>query len=372
MRTFIKTVLLLALISTGSQMMAQDTTAAKKDSTDFGTIQLKTVKLTFNGVVDVFYGYDINQPDGKSRPGFLYSYNRHNEFNVNFAMLRAKLEHDRVRASVALMAGTYANANLSAEPATLQHVFEANAGLRIAKGLWADAGIFASHIGFESAIGKDNWTLTRSIAADNTPYYLSGLKLTYGINDHWTVGALVCNGWQNIQETAGNSNKAAGTWVTYTNNKVTLNYSTFIGNEKPDTAKQYRVFHNVYGIFKITPKLGLITGFDIGMQQTVAQDSWDVWFNPTLILRYAFTDKLAMAARGEFYHDKQGVIIGTGTPNGFQTFGASLNLDYSPIEYVMLRIESRVFKSKDDIFTWNDGSATSVYPGFTASITASF
>ncbi len=367
-----KTFLLSILLCTSAYLMAQDSTAVNKDSTAFGTIQLNNVKLTFSGAVDVFYAFDVNQPADKTRPGFMYSYNRHNEFNVNFAMLRAKMEHDRVRASVALMAGTYANANLAAEPATLRHIYEANVGVRLAKGLWADAGIFASHIGFESAIGKDSWNLTRSITADNTPYYLSGLKLTWAINDHWTVAGLVTNGWQNIQETAGNSNKAAGMQVTYAGNKATLNYSNFIGNEKPDTAKQYRIFHNLYGIFKLTPKLGLTAGMDFGMQQTPEQDGYDIWYNPTLIMRYTFTDKWALAARSEYYHDKNGVIIGTGTSNGFQTFGASINLDYSPIQYVMVRIESRLLKSKDEIFTWKDGSSNNLYPGFTAAIMAAF
>jgi hypothetical protein len=34
-----------------------------------------------------------------------------------------------------------------------------------------------SHIGFESAIGKDCATLTRSILADNSPYYEAGVKI---------------------------------------------------------------------------------------------------------------------------------------------------------------------------------------------------
>ncbi len=36
-----------------------------------------------------------------------------------------------------------------------------------------------SHIGFESAVGSDCWNLTRSILAENSPYFESGIKLNY-------------------------------------------------------------------------------------------------------------------------------------------------------------------------------------------------
>ncbi len=42
-----------------------------------------TAKLTVNGYVEAYYSYDFNQPTTNERPSFLYSHNRHNEFNVN-------------------------------------------------------------------------------------------------------------------------------------------------------------------------------------------------------------------------------------------------------------------------------------------------
>jgi len=48
--------------------------------------------------------------------------------------------------------------------------------------LWIDAGIFGSHIGIESAVGKDSWNSTRNISADNSPYYELLLLLELQIN----------------------------------------------------------------------------------------------------------------------------------------------------------------------------------------------
>jgi Putative beta-barrel porin-2, OmpL-like. bbp2 len=48
--------------------------------------------------------------------------------------------------------------------------------------------------------------------------------------------------------------------------------------------------------------------------------------------------------------DKNGILIATGTENGFQTQGYSANVDFEPVKNVLWRIEIRAFKSKDDIF----------------------
>ncbi|PIQ20280.1 MAG: hypothetical protein COW65_15905 [Cytophagales bacterium CG18_big_fil_WC_8_21_14_2_50_42_9] len=121
-----------------------------------------TASLTFSGFADVYYGYDFNKPQTHERPGFLYNHNRHNEFNVNLAFLKATYNAEKVRGNLALMAGTYAQYNLAAEQDLLRNIFEVNAGVRLADKLWLDAGIFSSHIGVESAVSKDNLTLTRS------------------------------------------------------------------------------------------------------------------------------------------------------------------------------------------------------------------
>ncbi len=126
-------------------------------------------KLTISGYAEAYYVFDFNKPDNHTRPGFLYNHTRHNELNINLAMLKASYVADRVRGNLAIMAGTYAQYNMASEQELIRHIYEANVGIRIGKGLWVDAGIMPSHIGFESAIGKDNFTLTRSLMAENSP-----------------------------------------------------------------------------------------------------------------------------------------------------------------------------------------------------------
>jgi len=311
-------------------------------------------EIVFSGFMDIFYAYDFNKPQTHFRQSFLYNHNRHNELNLNLGFVKASVKHTKYRANFALQSGTYVNDNYASEPGLLKNIFEANIGLSLNKknNLWLDAGIFGSHIGFEGAISMDNWTLTRSLLAENSPYYLSGAKLTFNPNDKWELTALLCNGWQHIQKVSGNSLPSFCTQVKFKpSENTTLNWSTFIGTDDPDSTRRMRYFNNFFGQFQFTKKFGLIAGFDIGVQQqTIHSTQYDLWYSPVIIVRYAFANKWTTALRAEYYQDETGIIIPTGTTNGFKTSGLSLNLDYSPTDNLFCRIEGRWLNSRDKIF----------------------
>ncbi len=320
--------------------------------------------VTFSGYAEVYYCYDLNQPENHELPFFLYNFKRHNEVNLNLGYVNANYTSQRVRGNFGLMAGTYPQYNLSAEQQLLRHVWQANIGLKLSrtKNIWLDAGILPSHIGFESAVGKDCAAFTRSIVAENTPYYESGIKLGYASdNNKWYLAVLGLNGWQRIARVDGNNTPAFGSQITFTPDaKVSLNFSTFIGNDKPDSLKQWRYYGNFYGLFHPTERFAVTAGFDFGMEQKSDKSGeYNNLISPVLILRCQVAEKIALAARGEFYADKNGIIIYTGTENGFQTYGFSANLDYALFRNVLWRIELRTFHSKDAIFLKDDVSKNS-------------
>lgn len=332
--------------------------------------------LTFSGYLEAYYSYDFGKPTDHNRPPFTYSHNRHNEINLNLGFIKTAYQTKNVRANLALATGTYMNANYAAEPGVLKNIYEANAGVKISKNkdLWIDAGILPSHLGFESAAGKDNWTLTRSIFADNSPYFETGAKISYGTNNgKWLISGLVLNGWQRIQRTDGNNTLAFGHQLTFRpNSKITLNSGSFIGNDKPDSIKQMRYFHNLYGIFQISGNFALAAGFDIGAEQkSKGSKSYHTWYTSVIIARFSPDAKQNIAARVEYYSDENGVIVVTGTPNGFQTWGYSLNYDYLILDNVMWRVEGRAFSSKDKIFIKN-GNPTNKNFFLTTSLAVSF
>jgi hypothetical protein len=361
-----KTIITMALaLSTGAFAYGQEETK-----------NTEKTKIKVSGYLETYYGYDFNKPANNNRPDFIYSHNRHNEVNLNLGFIKGSYDDGTIRANVALMAGTYSNANMAAEPGVLKNIYEANAGLKLSKtrNLWLDAGIFSSHIGFESAVSKDCWVLTRNISSENTPYFESGAKLSYATGDgKFSATVLYLNGWQRINRLDGNSKPAGGLQLTWKpNDKITLNYSNYLGTEGADNVRLKRFYHNVYGVFQLTEDWGLIAGFDYGTQQKT-KGSADVneVLSPVIIAQYKIADQWKVAGRVEYYQDRNGVIITTDMPNGFKTTGYSLNLDYAPVSNAVVRLEGKLYDSKDKIFIRNDKSVNQ-NAAITTSIAISF
>jgi len=333
-------------------------------------------ELTLSGYVEAYYGYDFNKPMDNNRPFFIYSHNRHNEFNVNLAFLKGSYSAEGVRANLALAVGTYMNANYAAEQGALKNIYEANAGVKLSRtaNLWLDLGILPSHIGFESAISKDCWTLTRSLVAENSPYFESGARLSYtSKNSKLSLAAFALNGWQRITRVSGNSLMSWGTQVYLKpSDKITFNYSTFLGTDKPDSARLWRIYHNLYAILQFNEKIGLTAGFDIGTEQkSKGSNNKNTWYTPVGILVFTPNHDWAFAVRAEYFSDENGVIIATGSPNGFKTSGVSFNVDRLIGDHLLWRIEFRNFSSKDEIFV-KENSAQKNNTAITTSLAISF
>lgn len=315
--------------------------------------------LVINGYAEVYYQQDFNNPKSNTRPGFVYSHNRNNEVSLNLGLMKAAYETENTRANLGIGLGSYMNANYAAESGVLKNIYEANVGIKLSRkhNIWIDAGILPAHIGFESAIGADCYTLTRSMMADNSPYFETGAKLSYGTdNGKWNMAVLILNGWQRIQRVDGNTTPAFGHQLTFRpSDKVTLNSSSFIGNDFAESEKKMRYFHNLYGQFQISNQFAFIAGFDIGIQQkSKGKDKYDTWYTPVIIAQYRPNEKISITARGEYFDDKNAVIIASNAEQGFQTFGTSANIDYHILPNVVWRTEVKNFKSKDALFLGRD------------------
>jgi hypothetical protein len=261
---------------------------------------------------------------------------------------------------MALHTGTYVVDNYTSEVPPLNSIFEANAGIAFNKSgkTWIDVGIMPSHIGFESAIASDNWTLTRSLLAENSPYFEAGAKLSHQVNPKLQAALLALNGWQRINKVNGNSIISTGTQLTYKrSDSLLINWSTFIGTDDPDLTRRMRYFSNLYAQVLLNKNLGVIAGFDIGFQQKwKGSQAYDAWFSPILIARLGLTEQWTAVMRAEYYQDKSAVIMDVNHPQGFSSTGFSFGLDYSPYKDVLCRFEARNFHDENQIYAYNDGS----------------
>lgn len=292
---------------------------------------------------EAFVAFDYGLPSNGNRQDFFFNHNRHAQPAVNLAVGKLGFEKERWRANLALLAGTYSADNYAAEPPLLRHLLEANVGYRLHRSasLWLEAGVFPSHIGFESAFSFDNLTLSRSILAENSPYFLSGAQVKYTKN-HWQAALLLLNGWQRIALRADQRLPAFGTQINRTFGNWVINWSSFTGLSEPETARLWRTFHNTYAIWKPSERFTATFGFDVGWQKQtnrVAQ-----WYSPVLMGRYGLTKEFFVAGRIEYYTDPNGAHIPAFTEGGFRSWGFSGNLDYQRKHYLM-RLEARHLQS---------------------------
>lgn len=315
-------------------------------------------EVAFGAFLDTYYAFDFNQPTGDR----VYTTQavRHNEFSINLAYLEAKLERERTRGRLALQAGSSVYSNYAGErsvnPALgdiLQHVQEAYGGYRLTDQLWLDAGIFLSHIGAESFLSKDNWNYTRSLGADYSPYYQAGVRLAYQASPQWQASLHILNGWQNILET--NSDKALGMQVIFTPSETfSVTYNNFLGREQ-----ELRFFHDVIVKATLSDRWALSFSSDLGMQKQAGGSDYSLWYVETLLSQLRIAPTLTIGGRVEYFHDRDQVIVVTGSRNGFQTFGASLNLDWQPEPGVLFRNEIRSLFSQDAVFSGASGPRSS-------------
>lgn len=319
------------------------------------TIVSPIVKFNFSGYLETYYSYDFNEPQGTKRQDFLYNHNRHNEFNVNMALIRSSISYDNFYAKIAMHAGTYVQDNYSNEDLKLLSEAYIGAYLDKSQKTSIEAGIFASHIGFETATSSSNLNLTRSILAENSPYFLSGVKLNYKLNEKWLFSGILNNGWQRINKPNRNALPAFGSQIVYkSSSKSTLNWSIFIGDEPVGENLRTRYFSNLYWDYQWSDKWRTILGFDYGLQKRIDIEGFANWYSPVVIAQYSISNKWQIAYRSEYYQDKENIVI-SAINGSFKTIGNSLNLDFLPNAKVKIRTEARWLHSDTESFKTQNG-----------------
>lgn len=303
--------------------------------------------LDISAYLESYYSKDDNRFEDHERPEFLYNNTRTDELAINLAFIRGYWQQPKMRLCTALMTGTYAGRNLSTESPAFRNIYEAWGGVALtdSRRLWMDAGIFPSHIGMESAMGMLNPTVSRSLAAENSPYYESGLRLTWkDLSNRWTLALLALNGWQRISKLPGRYGPAAGIQATYSPGpNLLVNYSNYIGDIDPAQDFSARIFQNLYATWLPTPKLNFAGSFDFGIQPRFAQgqDALSEWYAWYAIIRYAPHPKFAVTFRYENYTDEHETIVNNSVGQGFNVRGMSMNVDYAINSGTMLRLEYR-------------------------------
>lgn len=317
--------------------------------------------ITWGGFADTQYAFDFNSPPNGDR-AFTTQPARDNEFNLNLGFVEVKLNSLKTRARLALQAGTSVQSNYSSEPKRgsvsggdlSRHIQEARIGYAVSERTWIDAGIFFAHVGSESWISRDNLILTRSLVAEYSPYYLSGVKITHAISDRLAAQILVTNGWQNISE--NNKDKNLGTGLEYNFEDVTVTYNAMFGNEvsvdlnSTPRKGEFRHFHNLILKSRSPERLEWIAQADVGFQRKPDSSDYSSWWGASLMGRYKLNETQKVSLRVEHYEDTDQIIIVTGQAAPFNATGGSIGFDQTLDEGLVWRNEVRFLAAKESVF----------------------
>jgi hypothetical protein len=331
-----------------------------------------TKDINWSAFIDSYYAYDFNNPPDRERE-YTTQPSRHNEFSINLAYLDLELKESKRRGRLALQWGTSVDANYAAEPNNnIQIIQEAYAGVKIADRLWVDGGIFLSHIGIESFISKYNTNYSRSLNADNVPYYQAGLRFDFNASSTENFQLHILNGWQRINE--NNTGKAiGGQFKKQLKEGFTFTYNNFFGDELQTTERsRFRTYHNLILENALTDRYIVQASFDLGTQAQEKSTGVDTWFASSLILGQKISEFSRMGYRLEFYLDPAEANVVTTTAKGFEVISASTNYDKELAKETIWRSEIRGFYSKHEIYKtsesdkgrWNAVAVSSIALSF--------
>jgi len=290
---------------------------------------------------------------------FLVNHKQINNVGVNIALVRTHYSNGNTRANAGIMFGDYSRYNLGAEDMSLRNIYELNAGVKLLKNdnLWLDAGVFESYLGFESPLGVNNATLTRSMFAENSPYYLSGVRLQFTSRDSRILfSGYYLNGWQRMVRPNGMRGTAWGMhFVFMPTRNTTISYGTFWGGDgfkqQLQRSNYKRWFNDVYVLFFPIRKVETGVLCDYGIDYADSRPTYS-WYTVNGFVKYKFTPRFSVTGRAERFSDPNYTVLTTFSPaisnaTRFLMHAYSLNIDMKLNEHVTFRTEARAFESSD-------------------------
>ena len=204
-------------------------------------------------------------------------------------------------------------------------------------------GNFSIFLGYEYLDAPLNLNYSTTHGFTQGPYFQNGLKADYAINKNWAVMAGIFNETDRKIDLDGAKN--VGFQIAYTKGKF-KGYLNYLGGKVAgDSTKLSNRQIDLTCSYQATEKLGL--GLNISDKMYRRPNTKQTsWFTNALYVNYKVTDKVILAARGEYFTDKNGEAFGI-LGNAITNFTLSANYK---IEDLTLILEGRTDNSNRNFF----------------------
>lgn len=347
-------------------------------------------RLKLGAFVDVYYAHDWRAPSPASAPITFRAFDSHKGFDVAWVGLDAAIEPEPVGFVGQLRFGSatpaLAQGDASGPAAGLSFVQQAYAAYRPggANGrLTLIAGKFDTVYGHEVAQSHLNINYTRGVLFNlGQPFFHTGLRADYRVSEQLVVKLLAVNGWNaSVDVDAGKSFGVSATLTPADSVAVTAGYLG--GPEQSDTitiaadptttpptaartasvaGANSRLRHLVDVVVDVRPTdpLRLVANGTFVTERVLRPGGTEAmasWYGVELIVRHALGERLAAAARGEYFVDDRhgaptgGLFTGRdGAPAKASLATGTLTLEAAPNETLLVRLENRVDHASQRVF----------------------
>jgi len=305
------------------------------------------------GFVDGYYLWNFNEETAQLRNFDI----QHNAFTLNYAEIafaKPVTAESRGGFRVDFGAGETANMVNAFEPGGtdyLKYVQQAYVSYLapVGSGLTIDFGKFVTPAGAEVIESKDNFNYSRGLLfALAIPYYHTGLRVGYAINDKVSLTGYLVNGWNNVIENNGDKTVGASLGIK-PNAKTGLFVNYLVGNEwAEDVDGGTRQLVDVVLSYAATDKLTVLGNVDYGADSI---DDEDVdWLGFAGSFKYQATEQFAVSPRFETLADGSRFVTG-GTE---RVSSVTLTGEYKAKGGLITRFEYRTDFADDPFFVKDD------------------
>jgi hypothetical protein len=328
--------------------------------------------FTLGGYAETYYQWNANDPSNDIT-NFRGFDNRSNSFTLSNLALGANWDDGEMLGRVMLQVGHAPSTYYLAEPALAgagganatgpelwKYVQQAVVGYRSqSERAWTvEAGVVLSPVGPEGVAVRDNWNWSRSNLFFGLPFYHTGARLNYPVDEKRTVSFAVFNGWNSVVD--NNDEKSLCAQFVYTpSSALTTSLLYFGGVERPAGAPEGRPWRHLFdanATWNASARLSLLAHFDTGFEDTDFGTS--SWVAGALYARYQAWERIWLSGRVDAFDETvasnaQGSASAIFWPASWVSSG-TLTMDYRPGERVSFRAEYRHDGAESDMFFGDD------------------
>lgn len=293
---------------------------------------------TLNFTLDGYYAYNFNRPIGQMNQLRAYDISS-NSFSLNQADVIVNHPPDaahgkRIGGRIDLMFGqateaTQGNAINELHPSVWRDLFQAY-GTYVAPiggGITIDFGKWASPLGVEGNYTKDQINYSRSFLFDFLPFYHMGFRTAYTFSPKLTAGYWLVNGAQQTDAFSGFKSQAF-VFTMHPVSTLTWQVNYFFGEQQrsfllvgnPDKTQTAIALNPIpngrehifdtYATWNATQKLTFVGEADYVLNRTYSRSEPHHVAGGAGYINYQWTPRFALATRGEYLADPEGLFSG--------------------------------------------------------------